>query len=83
MTVLKRLKEAQSQGKSTLKILFSNEIEFVSDKSSLGAGKKRKLVFSNGHSDRESISAQGFLKNSLLVTVAQGLPNTSRKYSKV
>ena len=78
LTVVKKLKEEKTGGKSTLKIVFSNNIEFVSDKSSLGAGKKRKITFVSGNSGQEEISAQGILKKDITVAVASGLPNTTR-----
>ena len=53
---MKKLKEESTQGKSTLKMVFSNQIEFVSDKSSLGAGKKRKIAFVSGTKDAEEIT---------------------------
>lgn len=78
VTVLKRLKEQFEQGKGMLKIVFQNKIEFLSDKSSLGVGKKRTLTFHTGPSNQETITAQGLMKNLLSVFVAPGLANTSR-----
>ena len=49
----------------------------MSEKSRLGGGKKRTIVFENGDSNQEVISAPGFLKNELKVAVGQGMPNTS------
>ena len=54
-------------------------ISYVSDKSRLGGGKKRKVVFSSGASNEETIRAPGILKNELHVSVADGMPNTSRE----
>ena len=59
-------------------MVFSNQIEFVSDKSSLGAGKKRKIAFVSGTKDSEEINAQGMLKKDIVVAVGAGLPNTTR-----
>ena len=53
-------------------------IEFVSEKSRLTSGKKRTINFENGSSNQEAVSAPGFLKNELLVSVGQGMPNTSK-----
>ena len=48
-----------------------SRIEFVAEKSRLTGGKKRAIHFENGSSNEEEISAPGFLKNELLVAVAQ------------
>ena len=58
-------------------------IEFVSDKSRLGVGKKRIIEFLNGNyesiKDNETITAEGMMNKKIFVTVAPGLPNTSSK----
>ena len=58
--------------------LIPLRIEFVSEKSRLTSGKKRTINFENGSSNQEAVSAPGFLKNELLVSVGQGMPNTSK-----
>ena len=63
-------------------MFYCFRIEFMSDKKSLGAGKKRCITFTNGNSDQETIVSEGFLKNNLIVSVSHGLPNDSRKYHK-
>ena len=42
-------------------------------------GKKRSIFFENGNSNKEEITAPGFLKNELRVAIKRGLPNTSSK----
>ena len=54
-------------------------IEFVSDKKSMGAGKKRTITFNQGDSEQEVIEAKGILKGDLAVYINDGLPNTSSK----
>ena len=43
----------------------------MSDKTALGAGKKRTLNFTSGTSPQEEIVAEGMLKSALTVSVAQ------------
>ena len=43
----------------------------MSDKTALGAGKKRQLNFTSGNSPQEEIVAEGMLKSALTVSVAQ------------
>jgi len=59
--------------------IFSR-LEFLSDKSRLGSGKKRNIHFQTGPSDEETISSAGFLNSDLIVKIAPGLPNTSSEY---
>jgi len=75
VTTLKKVKEAQG---SNLRITFMDKIEFVSDKKSMGAGKKRSITFNRGESDLEIIEAKGILKGDLAVYVNEGMPNTSK-----
>ena len=60
-------------------VFISYRIDFVSDKKSLGAGKKRTITFNQGDSEQEQIEAKGMLKGDLSVAVSKGLPNTSSK----
>jgi len=75
VTTLKKVKEAQGLN---LKITFMDKIEFVSDKKSMGAGKKRTITFDQGESDLEVIEAKGILKGDLAVYVKNGMSNTSK-----
>ena len=55
-------------------------MDFVSDVSRfIGGGKKRTIVFEEGSSDLEVLSAPGMFKNEFRVKVKRGLPNTSSK----
>ena len=54
-------------------------VSFVSEKSRLAGGKKRKVLFVPGASNEESVTAPGILKNDLHVAVAEGLPKSSNK----
>jgi hypothetical protein len=58
----------------------SFRLEFLSDKSKLGSGKKRNILFQSGPSAQETIASAGFLNSDLIVKVAPGLPNTSSKF---
>jgi hypothetical protein len=58
-------------------------LEFLSDKSRLGSGKKRSILFQVGPSDEETISSAGFLNSDLIVKIAPGLPNTSSKWCQM
>ena len=51
--------------------LFVYRVDFMSDKTALGAGKKRVLNFTSGTSPQENIVADGMLKSALTVSVAQ------------
>ena len=51
--------------------LFVYRVDFMSDKTALGAGKKRTLNFTSGPSPQENIVAEGMLKSALTVSVAQ------------
>ena len=51
--------------------LFVYRVDFMSDKTALGAGKKRTLNFTSGTSPQEEIVAEGMLKSALTVSVAQ------------
>ena len=54
-------------------------IEFVSDTSNLGIGKKRIIEFVNGNSNKEVISSEGLMKKKISVSIGTGLPNSSSK----
>lgn len=60
------------------KFYINHRIDFVSDKKSMGAGKKRSISFYPGDSEEEHIEAKGMLKSDLVVYVNEGLPNTSK-----
>ena len=51
----------------------------MSDKKSMGAGKKRSITFQPGESEQEIIEAKGILKGDLVVYINEGMPNTSSK----
>ena len=55
----------------------SRRIEFVSDTSNLGIGKKRIIEFVNGNSNKEVISSEGLMKKKISVAIGTGLPNSS------
>ena len=76
---MSKLKEEKTN--IPLKLHFADNIDFQSDKTSLGAGKKRSISFSTGPSPQETITAEGMLKSSLHVSVSEGLPNDSRPTS--
>jgi len=76
VSVVSKLKEEKTN--INLKLFFSDKVDFMSDKTALGAGKKRTLNFTSGPSPQENIVAEGMLKSALTVSVAQGLSNDSR-----
>ena len=64
-----------------------DRLEFSSEKSQLGAGKKRTIQFTMGEgasiSSKEIVVAKKMLGSEIQVTVGAGLPNTSSKLYSV
>ena len=66
---------------SKLKSLISlSRIDFMSDKTSLGAGKKRTINFNTGSSAQETIVAEGMLKSNLIGKYIFLVPNFTNRW---
>lgn len=81
ISVLRRVTQTRVQ--RDLRVVFADRVEFTAEKSRLGAGKKRLIIFENGSSDKELVSAPGFLKGEIRVAVKNGLPSTSKPVREV
>ncbi|TRY67144.1 hypothetical protein TCAL_02955 [Tigriopus californicus] len=81
ISVLRRV--VQNRVQRDVRVVFADRVEFTSDKSRIGSGKKRLIFFENGSSNQEQVSAPGLLKGELRVAVKDGLPNTSKPIQAV